>query len=132
MTEIKAIQGITNIYDSSEARDFDRPIDFPIAWEIMYLNDEIGKEFTANFKNAIENISQDKYQLLDIQGDNSDLTQCIECTFADTDSFKKVLNESFKDITFYSENDKKIKPKMAMIDDAKKISRSLEVNSLSI
>lgn len=127
MTEIKAIQGATNIYNSREAKDFNRPTDFPIAWEAIYLNDDTGKEFTSNFENTIKNISKDKYQILDIQGKNSDLTRCIECAFSDVDTFKKVLKESFQDIAFYSENEKKIKPKTMMVDDAKKIQSSMSM-----
>jgi len=127
MTGIKTMQGVTNIYDSSELKDFNHSANFPIAWEVIFANNDAGKEFTEQFNETLKTLSKDKYQLIDVQGTSSDMARSIECAFTDSQTFQKVVHGAMKDIIFYSEEEKRIQPKQNMIDSAKELSKNISL-----
>ena len=118
---MKAIQGITNVYDSSEAKGFDNSKDYPIAWEVIFVNDKTGKEFSLNTIKAFTELPKEQGYVMDFQGDHRDPTLCLECVFKNKDAFRKILNETFKDIAFFDEQTQVVIPKMKMLQDAGKV-----------
>ena len=119
----KTLHGVTIVYNSKEAKDFHQSLQYPIAWEAMYMNDEVGKEFTANLSKAINNLPENQAVLMSMEGNPSDVARCVECAFANKDVFKKVLNQSLDGITFFDEQENKLIPKQSMIQDATKITQ---------
>ena len=117
----KSIQGTTEVYDSKEAKGFKKADDFPIAWEIIFVNDRIGKEFTENLSNAIFDTPNDKAIFMGKMHSNSEKITCLECAFADKMTFSKVIREALDDILFYDESSQKILPKQMLIDDVEKL-----------
>lgn len=118
---VKAVQGITSIYDSSEAKSFEQSANYPIAWEVLFVNNAEGKEFALKANEAFKNLPKDKGLIMDFQGDPNDVARCLECAFSNKDAFRKVLNEVLDGVSFYHEEERKIIPKMNMLNDAGKI-----------
>lgn len=123
MTNIKTVKGITNVYDSKEMKDFDLPENYPIAWEVIFINDKAGKEFTGNIRKAFSELPSEKGYIVDFEGEPSDVARCVECVFADKHIFRKVLNEALPEMVIYDEREKGIIPKQKMIDEAQKITQ---------
>lgn len=117
----KSIQGVSNIYDSTKAKDFDKPQNYPLAWEIMFVNDKAGKEFSLNAIKAFSELPKEKGYILAFQGDHKAPARCLECVFKNKDTFRKILNETLKGISFYDEKTSKIIPKTIMLKDAGKL-----------
>lgn len=122
MTNIKTVEGITNVYDSKEMKGFDLSENYPIAWEVIFINDKAGKEFAGNIRKAFSELPQEKGYIVDFEGEPSDVARCMECVFADKHIFKKVLNESLSDMVILDEREKTIIPKQKLVDDVGKIS----------
>lgn len=123
MNEVKTIEGITNVYDSKEMKGFDLPENYPIAWEVIFINDKAGKEFAGNIRKAFSELPPEKGYIVDFEGEPSDVARCVECVFADKHSFRKVLNEALPEMVIYDERAKGIVPKQKMIDEAGKITQ---------
>ena len=62
--DIKALEGVTNIYPSAEAKGFTDAEKYPIAWEVIFINDKIGQEFTANIQKTFSELPKEKGYLL--------------------------------------------------------------------
>lgn len=118
---IKAIQGIVQIYNSEEANILKGTEGYPIAWEVLFVNDTIGKEFASNALRAFEKLPKEQGIIMDFQGEYNDVARCLECAFSDKDSFRKILNEVLNGISFFHEEKKKIIPKPMMLKEADKI-----------
>lgn len=121
MTEIKTIQGVTEVYDSKEAKGFEQAAEYPLVWEFIYINDKSGKQFTNQLLESLDKLPKESGYLLDLQGEASDVARCAECAFASKDSLRKVLNESLADLAIYDEMQQGIKPKLQLLDEATKI-----------
>ena len=121
MNKIKTLQGIANVYDSSEAKGFEDSENYPIAWELVFLNDSVGKEFSLNALKTFRQIPKEQGYILDFGGEHKDLARCLECVFRTKDTFRKVLNETLKDMAVYNEQTKEVIPKMTMLADAGKV-----------
>lgn len=120
-SEIKAVQGIAQVYDSKEARSLKNHEHYPIAWEVLFVNNSVGKEFASNAIKAFERLPKKRGVIMDFQGEHNDVARCLECAFADKDSFRKILNEVFNGISFYHEEERKLIPKPMMLAAADKV-----------
>ena len=121
MTEIKTVQGVTEVYDSKEAKGFEQSAEYPIAWEFIFINDTSGKQFTNQLLESLDKLPKESGYLLDLQGETSDVARCSECVFKSKDAFRKVLNESLADLAIYDEMLAGVKPKLQLLDEATKI-----------
>lgn len=121
MTDVKTVQGITNVYPSKEAVEFKQADHYPIAWEVIYINDKVGKEFTDKLLQSINNLPKEAGYLLDLQGESSDVARCAECVFASKDAFRSTLQTALQDLVIYDEEQKGIKPKQQLLEAADKI-----------
>ena len=121
MNQIKIIQGVTNVYDSSEAKGFEDAENYPLAWELIFVNDEAGKEFSLNATKTFRGIPKEQGYVLDFQGEHSDPARCLECVFKTKDAFRKFLNESMNGMAILDERTKEIAPKMKLLENAGKV-----------
>ncbi len=124
--DTKVIYGTTEVYDSSDARGFTESENYPIAWEIIFVNDAVGKEFAANANMAFSKLPKEKGYLLNFEGEDSEATRCLECVFKDKSTLRQFLNESMPDITIYDEHKNKVIPKQKLLDKAKEITSQTE------
>lgn len=125
--DTRVIYAVTQVYDSSEAKGFLESEQYPIAWEIIFANDAVGKEFSENALAALTNTSKEKACLLGFEGDSSESARCFECAFKDRDSFRQFLNESLSNLTIYDEQKNKVVPKQKLLDKAREIASQAEM-----
>ena len=121
MTEIKTIQGVTDVYDSKEAKGFEQSAEYPIAWEFVFVNDKSGKQFVNQLLESLDKLPKENGYLLDLIGEVTDVARCAECIFASKDAFRKVLNESLNNMAIYDEKQQGIKPKQQLLDQVNEI-----------
>lgn len=121
MNSTKTIQGQTVIYDSALAKDFKQSENYPIAWEIIFLNDNTGKEFALNAQEAFSQLPKEQGYIVSFSDDHTAPIRCLDCVFKSKDAFRKILNESLQDITLYDEISNKVIPKTKMLQNAGKV-----------
>lgn len=126
VADTKVISAVTQVYDSSEAKGFAESEQYPIAWEIIFVNDVVGKEFADNAVTALTKAPKEKVCLLSFEGDSSESTRCFECTFKDRDSFRQFLNASMPNLMIYDEQQSKVIPKQMLMDSAREIALQSE------
>lgn len=126
--DMKVIYGSTEVYDSSDARGFTESENYPIAWEIIFVNDAVGKEFAANANKAFAKLPKEKGYLLNFEGEDSEATRCLECVFKNKVALQQFMNESMADIAIYDEQKNKIVPKQKLLDKAKGITSQTEAS----
>lgn len=123
MAEVRVISGTTQVYHSSEAKGFEESDRYPIAWELIFINDAAGKQLTANVEKAFASLPREKGYIMDFQGGENDVARSVECVFRDKDAFRKILNESLPDMAIYDEQEGKVIPKLEMVERAKALTQ---------
>ncbi len=121
MNNTKTIQGQSNVYDSSEAKGFKQSKNYPIAWEIIFLNDDTGKEFALNTEKSFSQLPKEQGYIVGLSDDANAPIRCLDCVFKNKDAFRKILNETLKGITIYDEIAEKVTPKTKMLQNAGKV-----------
>lgn len=121
--DVKVVSGATQVYDSSEAKGFAESEQFPIAWEIIFVNDATGEEFAANAIIALAKLPKEKGRLLNFQGEDTETARCLECVFKDRSNFRQFLNDSMPNMTIYDEQEKKVVPKQKLLDKARELAQ---------
>jgi len=121
MTAPQTISGVTQVYPGSKAKGFDQAGQYPIAWEIMYRNDEAGQAFADDVLKAIHALPAGKGVVMQLDGKAGDSARCLDCAFRDRDSFRQVVNAAFRDRLFYDEVADRLVPKQRLLDAAAKI-----------
>ena len=125
MTDTKHVKGVMNIYNSEMARGFEETAVYPLAMEIMYVNDNAGKDFTINALQTLETAKKQGSKLMELTGKTSDVARSIELAFQDNDSFRHFINKAFDGFVFYDESKGKVFPKRMMLDEAKKLEQGM-------
>ena len=122
MDKIKVITGTTSVYDSHKIKEpFKQANDYPIVWEVIFRNDTEGKAFAVDLAKTFRELLKEKGFVLDTEIPTDEPVRCIECVFKDKDSFRKVLNQVFKERSFMDEPKEQIVPKIKLLDDASKL-----------
>lgn len=121
MADTKAIHAVSQVYESSEAKGFTESEQYPVALEIIFVNDAVGKEFAINSAMALARMPKEKGHVLSFEGDGSDSVRCLECVFKDGNSLRQFLNEALPNMTIYDHEQGVVVPKQALIDKAKEI-----------
>lgn len=121
VADTKVIYAVTQVYDSSEAKSFRESEQYPIAWEIIFDNDAVGKEFAENVIAALTKTPKEKACLIGFEGYSSESARCFECAFKDRDSFRQFLNASMQNLTIYDEQQSKVIPKQMLLDKAREV-----------
>jgi len=116
-----AVSCVSNVYDSSEAKGFTQAEDYPIAWEIIYRNDESGKAFTAKVQDVMHELSDQEGIIMATQGEYSDVARSVELAFASADAFRKATHLILKDIRLHQEQDGKLLTKHHLVQDAQSV-----------
>ncbi|GEM_PF-2222238 len=126
VADTKVISAVTQVYDSSEAKGFAESEQYPIAWEIIFVNDAVGKEFADNAVIALTKTPKEKACLLGFEGDALESARCFECAFKDRDSFRQFLKASMPNLVIYDEQQSKVIPKQILLDNAREIALQTE------
>lgn len=121
MNEAKFLTGIFSVYDSERALDFNDSENYPIGLELIFTNDTTGKEFAQCFHKALAALPEEKGITYRVQGGNADPVRGYDCFFRDTDSLRRALADSFDGIGMYHEEEQRVIPRTALIDQARKI-----------
>jgi len=116
-----AVSCVSNVYDSSEAKGFPQAEDYPVAWEIIYRNDESGKVFTSKVQDVMHALSDQDGIIMATQGEYSDVARSIELVFASADAFRKATHSILKDIRLHQEQDGRLITKHQLIQDARAV-----------
>ncbi|MEM6359634.1 MAG: hypothetical protein AAF731_06060 [Bacteroidota bacterium] len=122
MDKINVVSGTTTVYDTHQMKEpLAQADDYPIAWEIVFRNDRQGKDFAAALTESFRELPKEKGFVLDTEIPINEPVRCIECVFKDKDSFRRVLNQVFKDRSFVDELTGKVIPKIQLLNDATKL-----------
>ena len=121
---IKAVSGVTDVYDSKQAQGFVEAENYPIAWEIIYHTDEGGRLFGQQLRQAVNALPPGKALWLVEAESSSQLAASAECAFADLDSFRQVVHAAFDGLTLYDEQEGTIIPRHQLIEAAKPLTKS--------
>ena len=121
MNPIKTITGVTEVYDSSQTKGFEQAERYPIAWELIYINDAAGQKFTGQLLQTLRELPQEKGYRLMPDDEPLEKMNCVECVFDSIDSFRKVVNQAFNGFALYDYQQEKITPKQMLVDTAGKI-----------
>lgn len=127
MPSLKTLYAQTCVYDSAEAEGFQDSNRLPIAWEIIFLNDRIGKIFAANAAKAFAGMLQENGRILDLIGEPEDKARSLECVFKNRAQLQKALNEMLPNIVIYDEQKCEVVSQQALCGQADKIRRKLAV-----
>jgi len=103
-----AVSCVSNVYDSSKAKGFTQAEDYPVAWEVIYRNDDSGKAFTSKVQDLMHELSDQEGIIMAAQGEHSDMARSIELAFASADAFQKAARSILKDIRLHQEQDGKL------------------------
>lgn len=120
----RTISGVFSVYGAEKARDFADCERYPIGFEAVFRNDASGREFAENIQSVMKKMPQERGILFHIEGVESDTARGVDCFFKDVDSFRKVLNEAMPNMVMFHEDEKRILPKMQVLDQAKRLVRS--------
>lgn len=121
MNNTKTIQGQSIVYDSSQSKGFKHSKNYPIAWEIIFLNDDTGSEFALNAEKSFSQLPKEQGYIIGLSDDANAPIRCLDCVFKNKDAFRKILNETLKNITVYNEIVEKVTPKTEMLQNAGKV-----------
>ena len=122
MDKVTVISGTTSVYDSHKMKEpFKQANDYPIVWEVIFRNDAEGKAFAADMAKTFRELPKEKGFILDTEIPTDEPVRCIECVFKDKDSFRRVLNQTFKNRSFMDESKEQIIPKVKLLNDANKL-----------
>jgi len=116
-----AVSCVSSVYDSAKAKDFSHPDTYPIAWEIIYRNDESGKALTAKVHEVMEELDDKDGMIMAMQGEHSDVARSVELSFASADAFSKAVRSILKDIRLHQEQDGKLITKHQLIQNARSV-----------
>lgn len=122
MDKTKSISGLIAVFDSSRAENFRDAAKYPLAWEVVFVNDSVGKEFAANVRQAFAGLPEEKGYVLSFEEETTAPVRCLECVFRDKAAFVKILNETMRDIAFYDEQEKGVVPKYSLLEEAGRLS----------
>jgi len=120
MSNVKTLQGQTTVCNSSQIKDFKQTKDYPLAWEIIFLNDKTGTEFALNTQKAFRDLPKQQGYIIGFSDDHTAPIRCLNCVFKNKDAFRKILNDTLKGITIFDEITEKLIPKTSIIKDADK------------
>ena len=126
MEQGKFITGIFSVYDSTQARDFTENDRYPLAFEAIFRNDAVGREFAIKLQTAMKNLPSGKGILFHLEGEAEDGARSADCFFSDADTFRRVLNESLAGVGI-NHDERGILPKMTLINEAQGIVASQEL-----
>lgn len=116
---IKAVTGVTEVYDSREAQGFEQAAEYPIAWEIMYRNDSGGQVFARQLQEALNALPSGKAMPMAQEEAGSEAARSAEIAFADLDSFRQVVHAAFNGLTLCDEQQRSVIPRQQLIDTAR-------------
>lgn len=121
-TPPKYVDGIANVYPSEEAKGFADREKYPVALELIFTNNQAGKELAANLSQAFSELPKSRGYLLPQKCTPDDPTRCFEGVFKDAASLGKVLNTAFgNEIAFVDEQKKAVVPRFELVEEAKAI-----------
>lgn len=122
MDDIDIISGTTSVYASAEMKEpFEQANDYPITWEVIFLNDDVGKAFANDINESFKSLHKSDGFILDTDLSINEPVRCIECVFKNKDSFRKIMNQVFSNRTFVDESKDQIVPKIQLLNNADKI-----------
>ena len=121
MNKNNTVQGIADVYDSSTISDFKNAHSYPIGLEMVFINDDTGKDFFVKVLKAFNELPKEKAYIVDFEANETNVTRSIDCVFRDKDTFRQVVNKTLDEFRFYDEREKRITPRNQMIDEAGEI-----------
>ena len=128
LSQVDMVYCVCEVYDSSKATGFEESDKYPIAWEVIFRNDNAGKQLIENLYSAFEQLPKVRGKVIGLDGEHSDIARCLECVFDNEHSFKQILNKSLNGLTLFDENTNRFYPKHQLIDEAKNIGKLYELS----
>ena len=123
--DIHYIQGVTDLYQTSQEKGFIEAAQYPLAWEVIFDNNKEGKVMVEDIlKTFHEGFPKEKGKLFKLDGEVSDIARCITCIFKDSDAFRQFLKTAMKDKVIVDESEKRIIPSQLLVDKAKQVLQS--------
>ncbi|MBR9919543.1 MAG: hypothetical protein GYB31_01810 [Bacteroidetes bacterium] len=112
MNQLDMVYCVSEVYDSSKAAGFAESEKYPIAWEVMFRNDNAGKQLIENIYSAFEQLPKERGQVIGLDGEHS---------------FKQILNKALNGLALFDENANQVVPRQQLVDIAKSIGRVVEL-----
>lgn len=120
MNDKKYLLGKSEMYNSSEIKDIEEAEAYPLLWEVIFINDQVGKEFTIELLEKFENFPKEKGRI-NLEGKHTDKMRSMECEFKNVDCFRQILNPLMDKFSILDEQTNQPVPKHAILEDAKRI-----------
>lgn len=124
---VQYIEGVTDLYQTTAEKGFKTPEQHPLAWEVIYHNNEAGKSFTLHLLQAFDDFPKERGYISELQGEASDIARCVTCVFKDNDAFRYILNKTMEGKVIYDESKKQIVPRQELINQAKEVTKVKEL-----
>lgn len=103
---MNCLHGITNVYASTEARGFNDSGNYPLAWEVVALNNAAGKSFVRKIGTAFNRLNREEGYVLNLDTGEEEPIFSLGCVFRDKAAFLKVVSRCMPDTVIYDENRK--------------------------
>ena len=121
MPDTRFITGIFSVYDSEQALHFTDSENYPLGLELIFNNDATGRAFAQRLDGVFSSLPAEKALIYQKQGGGSEPVCAYDCFFSDTDTLRRVLAESLEGIGMYHEEEEKVIPRTALLDEARNI-----------
>lgn len=120
MNDKKYLLGKSEVYNNSEIKDFEEAESYPLLWEVIFINDQVGKEFTIELLEQFENFPKEKGRI-NLEGNHTDKLRSAECDFKNVDCFRQILNPLMDKFSILDEKTNQLMPKQTILNNAQEM-----------
>ncbi|MFK7748515.1 MAG: hypothetical protein AB8B65_09000 [Kordia sp.] len=117
MNDKKYLLGKSEVYNNAEIKDESEAKKYPLLWEVIFINDEVGKKFTIELLEKFNNLPKEK-GIVKLDGEPTDKMRSAECDFKSVDCFREVLNPLLDRFSILDERTNEPVPKFAILKEA--------------